>query len=116
MFSLFQVYAEENEIEVISDDVSITPSPSSKNAPKRLRIDPLPNNKDNMLGAAYQRMMQEDEWDKTTSSLAEHMRNAVAEFPTLADDFRMRLLQLQVDVQKKRSDMRQEKILNFDEY
>lgn len=48
--------------------------------------------RDAMLGAAYERMMKEDdEWDKTALLLAEHMRNAVQEFPTLADDFRTSL-------------------------
>lgn len=48
----------------------------------------------------------DDEWDKTTTALAEHMRNTVAEFPMLADEFRMKLFQLMVDVQQKRSEMR----------
>ena len=95
-------------------------SPTATPIPKR-RHDPqtVPTStststslqKEAMLGAVFKRMMQEDEWDKTTSALAEHIRNAVAEFPILADDFRMRLLQLQVDVQKERAQMRQQPII-----
>lgn len=60
-----------------------------------------------MLESAYDRMTKEDdEWDKTAKVLAEHMRNASNEFPMLADEFRTILLQCSLDVQKRRTEIR----------
>lgn len=83
----------------------------SRTSPQSLSIS---SQKDGKQRAAYVWIKKEDdEWDKTALLLAEHMRNTVKEFPTLADDFRTRLLQFTLDVQKKRSEMRTQNSINF---
>lgn len=110
-----------NVVEPSAVDKELSHTPPT---PKRSRNRPTPPlssspslQKDAILGAAYERMMKEDdEWDKTALLLAEHMRNAVKEFPILADEFRSCLLQTTLDVHKKRSETRIQNALIVVEY
>lgn len=99
--------------DIVNSLFSHMPSPPRSATPKRRRIITPTSSvssassmqKEAMLEAAFQQLSkEEDEWDKIASLLAEYMRNAVDEFPMLADEFRMKLLAVQV--QKRRAEAR----------
>lgn len=96
-------------IDSIAQDLAESPHTPPPKRRRLYRTTPTTSTlrKEAMLGAAFERMSKEDdECDKTALLLAEHMRNTVAEFPLLADEFRTQLLQSMLDVQSRRSNQR----------